>query len=118
MESAGVRRVAGIEARGGGRVRIDPVRNWQRPRSLGVALLAAPDGGLFVLASSDGHVVLAEPHGTQLEVVAQAMDARLSCYSPAPLVIHLGPHGDNVIGYCPFDDKVWWFDLSKMRLIA
>lgn len=46
----------------------------------GVALLAASDGGLFVMPSSDGHVVLVEPHGTQLEVVAQAMDARLSRY--------------------------------------
>lgn len=83
-----------------------------------VALLAAPDGRLFVVPSTDGHVVLVEPHGSQLEVVARAADSRLSCYSPRPPVIQLAPDQATVIGYCPFDGNVWWFDLSKMRVSA
>lgn len=82
----------------------------------GMGLVAA-HGGRLLLTLSGGQMMLVEPLGRQLNVTAHVADSRLTCNGPAPL-IRLSPEGDAVVGYCPFDGTVWWFDLSKFKVAA
>ena len=82
-----------------------------------VGLLVTPSRQLLVMLR-DGHLVLAEPLGRQLNLTAWAADSALSCYSTAAPLIHLAPDGGTLIGYCPFDGTVWWFDLSRFKVTA
>lgn len=82
----------------------------------GIALQAAPGGRLLVM-SGGGQMMLMEALGRQLILTARVSDSRMSC-SGAPSLIRLAPVGGTLIGYCPFDGSVWWFDLSKFRVTA
>lgn len=83
----------------------------------GIALQAAPGGRLLVMPGG-GQIVLVEPLGRQLILTARISDSRLSCYGPSPASIRLTPGGGTLIGYCPYDGSVWWFDLSKFKVTA
>lgn len=82
----------------------------------GIALQAAPGGRLLVM-SGGGQMMLVEALGRQLILTARVSDSRLSC-GGAPSLIRLTPGGGTLIGYCPFDGSVWWFDVSKFRVTA
>jgi hypothetical protein len=83
----------------------------------GTGLLATPNGRLLVV-TPDGQLVVVQPQGRLLNVTARAAASALSCYSDGPPLIHLAPGGGTLIGYCPFDGSVWWFDLSKFKVTA
>jgi hypothetical protein len=82
----------------------------------GIVLLAAP-GGRLLLMPGGGQMVLVEPLGRQLILTSRVSDSRLSC-GGTPALIRLAPARGTVIGYCPFDGSVWWFDLSKFKVTA
>lgn len=83
----------------------------------GIALLAAP-GGRLLVTPRGGQMMLVEPLGRQLILTARVADSRLSCGAPSPPLIRLTPGGGTLIGYCPLDGSVWWFDLSKFKVTA
>ncbi len=83
----------------------------------GVGLLATARRQLLVMPR-DGQLVLLEPLGRQLNLTARAADSVLSCYRTEAPLIHLAPDGGTLIGYCPFDGTVWWFDLSRFKVTA
>jgi hypothetical protein len=85
------------------------------PAQSSPTIVSTPNGHLLAMLHS-GELTSLGRHGVRLLPEAVSTAKEIQC--AAPPVQRLLPDGSTLLGYCPMNGQVWWFDIGSFKPLA